>query len=214
MMTPLQRTFDLLNVTRILKQSGPGMAAPVFGSTPLVSAGVGGVSATGWPTLPPIALDGQDLQCFFIYVKNNGGTIQHKIISDLNQGNWGAWQYKIRGLTDPTRPFVTTPTIDSTHAHAGGGGLVSGSPHIFSLDTGPQDVYKFAGIANVGYYNAGLATKHLVCPGFAARNVNGITHYRLEFTFLNAFTAAAFNLSTSNIPSGNELDFHFLGFLA
>lgn len=156
-----------------------------------------------------VAIDGMEWQMFCCTLRNSGGTLQHKIVGDLNAGNRGAFQYKLRASSTA---FVNTPSLGAGTGFSQGGGILSGA-NSFIFDTNPQVQTMLAGVGKVDYYSGNVAAKPLIAVSIAARNIGGVTIPRLEFYFTNGFTAAAWNLNTTNIPSGTEIDFRFMGFL-
>lgn len=150
----------------------------------------------------------QSLQAFDLQVFNDAGTMKHRIRAAA--GVNATFADKISGATSGD---TTTPTgADASTAMSGGGKISSADTSIFILDTAAQTVADRIGHATIGINTAGTA---LSCDvAFTSRDVNGTTRIRLELSFLNAATGAAFGLTTANISAGNSVRIQFLGYLA
>jgi len=201
---PLKRSWP--NVDLIQRLAGPGLHSP-----PEEAFGISATEALMRPG--NLAIDGQHFQIFNLKINNNAGTLRHKIYGNFDAESYGSWHYKIRRITDATRAYVNTPTVAAGVDFLGGGGIMSGVANTFVFDVARQDPGKFAFMARVDYYS-GNVSRPRVYGQSIARNVFGVTMPRIELTFINDMTAAAWNINTTNIPSGTTVGIRCIGFIA
>lgn len=151
------------------------------------------------------------LQQFHITIFNSSGTLQHRIISSLDNQSLGNYAGKISGASST---LTNTPSVDSTHGFTTGAGILASSTEYLVLDTAAQTVGEFVPLAVVAFESAGGAASSLraTCV-FKSDNVNGTTRTRLCLRFSSG-GGTLFNLNTTNIPSGAQISINVLGFVA
>lgn len=184
-----------------------------LGGTP--ATGSGGVVRATSPSVTGLNVtDGalqvksQQIQSFTTLVANVAGTLKHQIYTDNTNQIVGNFCGKISGASATQ---ATTPTVSSGTGFTSGGGI-----------TGTNFVYNTAAQTAVDSLFAGptlestvsLLTNPTVQAILNSRNVNGVTQVRLEVAFTLAATGGAWTINTTNIPSGDQIGWRQLIFLA
>lgn len=146
-------------------------------------------------------------QSFVLILQNNTGTIQHKIIDDAT--GLGLGNYSSR-INNASVAFTTTPSVDSTHAFAAGGGIVAAATSQFLFDTAVQVSANDQMVASLENNSSGTAL--CVSCLLSNLNVNNVTRTRLVLQFGNASTDAAFALT--GLTAGQYIKVRFYGKLA
>jgi hypothetical protein len=179
----------------------PIYAAQVAGDTPHVISGNTTFNGTNFYGVPgsiiPVTQDNIDsgtgaltTQSFVLIIQNNGGTIQHKIIDDAT--GLGLGNYTSR-IINASIGFTNSPSVDSTHNFAAGGGIVAAATSQFLFDTAPQAPVNDQMVAVLENNSSGTALN--VSCLLSNLNVNGVTRTRLVYQFGNTSTDAAFALT-------------------
>ena len=150
-----------------------------------------------------------ELQSFFFIIRNDGGTLQHRIAGDALAGGSADFANKINGANDSYTNTVMG--ADETTAMENGGKISSENVREFILDTDEQIREESLKIANVVQNITGTAL--LVRPILRNLNVNGETKRRLHLAFFDAASGNAFNLNTTNIGAGEHVGIQFLGYI-
>jgi hypothetical protein len=152
----------------------------------------------------------QTLQGFTVNIANNGGTLQHRILSDLASAAAPDFDNKINAANHVE---TSTPTgADASTAFAGGGKVGSVNQNRFILDTPAAQATTEGMVSAVISLNK-TGTDLTVQATRISRDVNGVTMSRIELDFEDTATGAAFNLNTTNIASGKRLDVTIFGFI-
>jgi hypothetical protein len=156
-----------------------------------------------------IEVNGYRLQQFNVTIFNNGGTLQHRVItSNTDNSTVGNYAGKISGAS---ATLTNTPSLDSTHDFTNGGGVSAGNTSIFEFNTAAQASGEFIPIAVIAINST--ATALTVAPLQFSENVNGTTRRRFALQFRNATTAAVYALTAANIPNSAQIDVHVVGFI-
>lgn len=160
------------------------------------------------------AVEGQSFQTFIIRIYNPAGTLKHCVAADSFALGPAPYANKVIGV-DPARAttLVNLATVSSSVEFNGVGGVVSGLPNIYALNTDDQPFGKLFGIAHVEYYS-GASLRPRVYLQHALRNVNGRVRRRLEFVFGSDLSSSGFSINTGTIPTNAQILFRFWGFLA
>lgn len=115
-------------------------------------------------------------QNVLIQITNNGGTIQHRMIADIDTG--GQTFLKNR-ISNATNAYTTTPNVNSGVAYAGGAGILSSSTAVFLLDTARAQSSETP--FGVILESTNTATNYTITAGTVTTNVNGITQSWASF---------------------------------
>ena len=138
-------------------------------------------------------------QDFVFELRNNGGTIEHRFISDFLNGGAAAGATRINGASSS---YNTTPSIGSGTPFTAGAGIQSGNRILFDTAEQPNAPHFRPPSAVVEVDSTGLAPRV-----YATRindNVNGITLTRFALGFVTA-NGAAFNINNTNIGTGKQI---------
>lgn len=145
-------------------------------------------------------------QNFDIDIKNNGGTIQHRILAEIQNANASSYAARINNAASG---YTTTPTVDNVTPFAAGGGILSSNKGVFVFDTGIQtNPAFFAGQASLEQNTTGTA--YVVRPDIQSFNINGVTQNRLVL-YVFDLTGAGLDLTT--IAAGKQLTIRFSGYV-
>lgn len=149
-------------------------------------------------------------QSFTLAIRNNGGTIEHKIIADNSSLVASLFSDKVIGAS---ATFATTPSVAAGVDFTNGVGINGAATNQLVFNTAAQtDGQQSWGAGTVDGNNTGTSFP-IVCWTAESLNVNGTTRRRLTLTVTdNSGTAVAF--TTANIGSGKVVRFRFNGYLA
>lgn len=173
------------------------------------SGGLATTLATGLsPDFADISLDGQLIQTFVVEIVNTAGTLQHRIVDSTAQAAAAGYASKITGASST---LANTPSVGAGVNFTNGVGIVPASG-IIVFNTAAQDTAEFFGTAIIEYYS-GNVTRGRVYVGTNNIDVNGTTRVRLIIAIVNDMTAAAWNINTTNLPSGQSIWIRFTGYL-
>jgi len=143
-------------------------------------------------------------QSFILRIINDAGTIKHRITSVRDAAIASLFAGKISGASII---LTATPTgTDATTAFAAGAKISSAVPSLFVFNTqtqlsaGPSNT--MSGTATISFNSSGTALTAV--PAAISLDVNGVTRNYYELQFLNATSAAAFNLTT--LSAGQIID--------
>jgi hypothetical protein len=137
-------------------------------------------------------------------LQNNAGTIRHVFLNDISVvPNKGAYFDRIIGAR-PDSNYVNTPTVSASVDFVGGGGIVSGALDHFYFNTEEQNHASMIEMSMLEFYSGNVVRPRPMLS-FVSRNVNGITRRRLDIQFMNDLSGAAWNINTTNLPSGQVL---------
>jgi hypothetical protein len=153
----------------------------------------------------------QALQCFGIQINNSAGYLRHRMgfgqVTGTTASNF------IDRIVGASTAFATTPTgTDATTAFETGCKISTTSAYSIVFDTAAQVTAN--GLATVALQNNGTGTALVVAVDYESYDVDGVTLNRPAFYYTNADTAAAFNINSTNIPSGKTLVTRFYGHLS
>ena len=157
-----------------------------------------------------MTIRGAKLQCFEATFQNVGGAIKHYIGQPGSGASGGDWIEKIIAASSTAQ---TTPTgTDASTAFAYGAKISSASANIIIFDVAAQTDGQELHVADWGAFDTN-GTAICFRPGFASRDVNGTTIYRLEVQ-VKDLNGAAFNVNTTNLPNSNDrVAMTFMGYL-
>ena len=160
-------------------------------------------------TTGDLRLHGEKLQNFVVQIRNEGGTLQHRVISGTNNLPLSQYADKINGASET---LTATPLVDATTNFVAGFGIVAATPHVVSFDVLDQAGSSIFFLAMVEQYDGGVSHP-VAIPAFVFRDVNGLSRNRLELRFVKQSDAANFSINTTNIPTGSNLYVRVLAFL-
>jgi hypothetical protein len=155
-------------------------------------------------------------QAFILGLKNAAGTLQHEIAAEGAGLAAASFADKITGASNA---FSNTPLVTSGVGFTAGGGIDNATQNRFVFNVPDQNigagVGEFAGLTTIAYWSGGATATSappIVRPALISSNVNGVTQYRLVFQFFDS-TGAAWNINTTNLASGKEMQVMFLGLI-
>lgn len=155
-----------------------------------------------------LRLRDQVYQAFSIRLRNNSGTIEHRIGSLAESATPGNYASRI---INATTNFTATPAgTDASTPFAAGAKISSAAANRLILDTNAQIGAGFTMKAGIQYNDAGTALTVWAYP--ISINVNGLTRARLILEFRDAATGAPFNLTTG-LANGKILSLWVEGFM-
>ena len=185
---------------------GDGSTDPVAesGATLRTSIGLGTGDDVEFNSL---SLLGMKIQSFEVTIQHNGGEVKHRIGQTGSSGSSGNWHDKI---SNTSGTLTTTPEVDDETNFTNGMGV---SANVAIFDVAAQTDGRELLVVGPGDSDTN-GTSIGFRPGFASRDVNGITRVRLEVQVKDV-SGNAFNLNTTNLASGSDrVGMQFLGFLA
>lgn len=120
-------------------------------------------------------------------IRNNGGTIEHRITAMCASATSGNAEL-LKKISGTSASYTTTPTgADASTAMAGGGKIGSATNYRFWFDTAAQTARDVQGQAVVAIETCGDAVKVYVQS--VSLDINGTVRRRLCFDFYNAGTS-------------------------
>lgn len=153
-------------------------------------------------------VQGQRFQSFTVRLINTAGTLQHRICDAF-----GVAVNCASLVNGATAALTNTPTgTDASTAFAAGAKISTAQTNVIILDVPNQRIADFAGACGECFSTNGTAL--CVLASYQSFNVNGTTRNRLNFSFFNKTTGAAFALTTGNIGAGFLVQVQFAGYLA
>jgi hypothetical protein len=158
---------------------------------------------------PGYEIDGQKLQTFVAQIGTTGTNHWGRMHGDAWFGYPASYADKVIGAKmDGTTTIIPTvgPTVDFV---AGMG--ITGNSIVFN--TADQNPAAFWGMVSMEYYDGNVARPRPQAR-FVSRDVNGTVRYRLEVSFTDEITGAAWNVNPTNIPTARFMEFRFMGALA
>jgi hypothetical protein len=138
-------------------------------------------------------------QDFVFELRNNGGTIEHRFISDFLNGGAAAGATRINGQSSS---YSTTPSVGSGTGFTAGAGIQGSNRILFDTAEQPNAAEFRPPSAVVEFDSTGNAPRV-----YATRindNVNGVTLTRFALGFVTS-NGAAFNINTTNIAAGKQI---------
>jgi hypothetical protein len=192
--------------TAVTGETGSG--ALVFGTSPTI--------ATPSITSPDITdsifkLNGYQLQMFALQIRNNGGTIEHRIVIDNGNAVLPTANY-INKINGASATYATTPSVAAGVGFTSGGGVLAASTNSFLFDTADQSQTVAFGMVQFDSYvteadalSVGLATH--------SSNVNGTTRRRLIIGVRDMATGGGYALTAANIAAGDEMTIKIMCFI-
>lgn len=179
---------------------GGGVAQQVFSTGP---------NFTGTGTNAP-QLNARIFLSFRLEIKNNAGTIQHRMIEDFSLGNAPTYPGSISGAS---ATFANTPTVSPVVGFVNGFGIWTSNNAAAIFDS--ADIGSGVGTYVIAYLeDARGLLNTLISPstmaGSVNADINGVTRTRFMFYCLS--TAGTFNINTTNIPSGQTIGIRVFGF--
>lgn len=155
---------------------------------------------------------GQQLQSFSICITNTAGTLQHRVVrSRFSTSIPDAQLYSMFSGFSAT--LANLPTIGPSTDFTNGVGYYSSNPQIVLNNRNAQTDANVCYIAHVQYYDGAVSTP-LVEAITSNTDVNGVTIERTHIAIRNALDGSAWNLNTTNIPTGKSLYIKVLGWVA
>lgn len=153
----------------------------------------------------------QALQCFGIQLNNSAGVLRHRMgfgqVTGTTASNF------IDRIVGASTVFATTPTgTDATTAFETGCKVSTTSAYSIVFNTAAQVTAN--GLATVALQNNGTGTPLVVGVDYSSYDVDGETLNRISFYYTHADSAAAFNINSTNIPTGKTMVTRFYGHLA
>ena len=148
---------------------------------------------------------GARFQNFGVGVKNDSGTLKHRIVAAGLTGGAAIYDSKITG---PSTVWNATPSVDGSTDFVAGAGL-EGDDII--LDTAAQSGIGYIRIMALLNFNK---TTELITPDAFLRTIDvaGYTIQRLGIRFRNS-SGAIWDVDTTNIASGEEIQVQIFGFI-
>jgi hypothetical protein len=158
-----------------------------------------------------ISLASQVLNCFGVQINNNSGTLRHRMgfgqVAGTTASNF------IDRISNASTTYADTPTgTDADTAFASGLKVSTTSAYAVVFDVAAQTTAN--GLATAVIQDNSTGTALNVAVDYESFDVNGTTRNRMSFYYTNASSGAAFNINTTNIPSGKNLITRFYGHLA
>lgn len=148
-------------------------------------------------------------QAFTLILQNNGGVIQHAIVSDFGSSALGNLSSRVNAASSS---FTTTPTgTDATTAFAAGAKIGATTAFFLWLDVAAQVGVMADLVAVIATNSTGTAV-NAMCQ-FDSININGVTRNRLAIG-LTKNDGTGFNINTTNITSTNSIRIQFKGKLS
>jgi hypothetical protein len=184
---------------------GDGSGAPVAesGATLRTSIGVGTADT---PNLTGAMYLDQKWQSFILIIKNNSGTLQHKIVADETQAIPNSeWVSEINGAS---ATFQNLPSLGASVGFTTGVGLVP--VNVLCLDTTAAVRADKSFYAVISYNTTG--TDLMVEMENSSANANGVTAIRPMLHVTSTSAGAAFTFNTTNIASAKEIRFQCFGY--
>jgi hypothetical protein len=149
-----------------------------------------------------LAFAGHKLNQFTIEIKNNAGTLQHRICTSHMDGAQAISANLIRGITGASASFQNTPTVSSGAGFGGvGAGITSGSIY---FDTNAQTRASNWSTAVIEYYD-GNAQRVRAAVGFDSTNINGVTRSRLAISLTDDMAGTAASINATLLPAGKTI---------
>lgn len=150
-------------------------------------------------------------QVFTLAITNDAGTLKHQIIGDWASTTLPRSCTRIIGAS---ATLAATPTVNSTTNFVSGVGILDGFENQIAFDVENQNTY------SVGINLAAFVERYdgnVSVPSVSAIrnffNVDGSSIVRVHLSFYNALSGAAWNINTTNIPSGKTIWIKFLGYI-
>lgn len=156
-----------------------------------------------------LGLNGGEWQAFMLRIQNTAGTLQHNF-RNLSKDVSTSF---VSGINGASSTLQNTPSgNDATTNFTAGVKISSASNQRLILES--ADLTSGASLNLLGtmrYQDIGTLVQMFVST--ISLNVNGTTRNWLFIDTYNATTGASFNLNTTNIPSGKQLQFQLMGFM-
>ncbi len=124
-------------------------------------------------------------QNFVIQITNTAGTLQHRIMADLDTGGSTNLDNRITGATNA---YTNIPSVSSVVAFSAGGGILSTATDVILLETARSQSTETPFRAIMEGTNTG--TQYTVSPGTVSSNVNGVTRVWPSFRLRDLSGAA------------------------
>ena len=203
---------DAITAMAVLADSemivGNGSTDPVAesGATLRTSLGLGTANDVDFTS---VAISGQKVQCFTFRIRNNSGTIVHRMGAH-SPNDAATFDDKVSGATTVE---TNTPTLSSSVDFVSGGGIDGGVASMFLFNTATQTDADIMGVGVVTYNDTDTA----VTAKFGVRgatNVNGTTRTWVRVKFRDAASGAVFNINTTNWGTSEYTDVAIFGFIA
>ncbi len=150
---------------------------------------------------------------FVLRLINNGGALQHRILSfDSDAATPAPFVSTINGASET---FTNTPTgPDTGTPFAAGLKRSSALNALLIFDTADQGARGSNPLVATAAISQNITGTPINCrAAFDARNVNGVTQRRLELALTNAATGTLYDFNTSNFSPGQFVDVNLSGFL-
>lgn len=141
-------------------------------------------------------------QQFSLEIKNNGGTIQHRIITSHLDPATAPSANLIQCISGASATYQNTPTVGAGTGFGGVGVGITATAIYF--DTNTQTRASNWSTAVVEYYD-GNNTRTRPAVGFDSININGTTRQRLAIFLTDDMTGAAVAVNTTLLPAGKTI---------
>lgn len=141
-------------------------------------------------------------QQFTIEIKNNGGTLQHRIITSHLDTATTPSANLIQCISGASATYHNIPTVSSGTGFGGLGAGITSTAIYF--DTSAQTRASNWSMAVVEYYD-GNVQRARAAVGFDSININGTTRQRLAIFLTDDMTGAAVAVNTTLLPSGKTI---------
>lgn len=185
---------------------GPGSTSTTATSHAAVNFYRTGIYTTG----NTFAIKKQPLTNFALLISNSTGTLQHRITAAGQNGVTSIWTSTITG--DSITP-VATPTVGPSTDFASGGGILTGFPYLFVVNSGAEAPTDTALFASIDWSLLTTGNNYRVRPTLINTNINGTTQNWLAFQLTDATLGTNVNWLTALTTSGNFIEVSFLGFI-
>ena len=154
---------------------------------------------------------GSAFQAFRVTIQNNGGTLQHQIRA-LNSGTDDP-SGLVSGITGASATFTNTPNgTNATTPFAAGLKISSDFNSVVIFDNTVAQEVPILAMQSV-FYRSDTGDLLHADPTISDTDVNGVTRIRLQVVFRVQATGALFDLNTTNITSGQFVQFGVSGFM-
>lgn len=138
-------------------------------------------------------------QNFVLQVRNDNGTLKHRIVADIAQG-WASVQaVKVH---DASPQYQPTPTVTAANGFKNGAGIVTNLTHMLALDTDSTQNVAVSGTVTIEDDSTG--TLHRAMLSTDARNIKGVTINR-PVLYLRDSAGTFLPWSTQTIPNGRHI---------
>lgn len=139
-------------------------------------------------------------QNFVVEVRNNGGTIQHRIVSE----HWDGFNsLQVDKISGASVTWTNTPTVDSVTDFSTGVGIVSGATHVLLFNTTSAQSATISGVVAVEFNSTNASYVPSITTDSV--NVNGTTQIRPALYITTIAAGALQNWNTTTIPAGTSI---------